>query len=120
MTKTADRTVIPFPPREAVPDQDSPTPWRVIPGHNGTATIHDANGNPLTIALNAKIAGRIVAAVNLVECAYRDVNIRHKMNLAENIFPPVNEPCARFSNQSCVYPIKGGRCVHCGGGEGVS
>jgi len=122
MTDNNQNRVIPFAPLAAVnhdpksvTDQDGATPWRVVGGHKGMAAILDANNKTL-LTTTARIAGRIVAAVNLVECAYRDVK---RVGLAQNIFDTVIEPCRKWPNQNCVYPIGGGKCVHCGGGDGA-
>jgi len=45
---------------------DAPTPWRVVRSYSEISAIVDANGRSLIFA-PAILAGRIAAAVNLVE-----------------------------------------------------
>lgn len=46
-----------------------PAPWRVVNSFSELAAILDANGHSLGIVERA-VAGRIVAAVNMVECGH--------------------------------------------------
>lgn len=47
----------------------SPAPWRVVDSYSELSAILDANGRSLGIVERA-VAGRIVAAVNMVECGH--------------------------------------------------
>lgn len=49
------------------------TPWRICSGDSERVAIIDADDHTLFLAL-PEIAGRIIAAVNMVECAYRGAN----------------------------------------------
>lgn len=51
------------------------TPWRITYRHRpmdrGVAVVVDAHGNELFLCVSPDIAGRIVGAVNMVECAHK-------------------------------------------------
>ncbi len=55
---------------KSVTNLDGVLPWRVVGGYDGLAAVLDANGRTLLIS-NGRIARRVAAAVNMVECAYR-------------------------------------------------
>jgi len=54
---------------------DAPTPWRAIRSYSEISMIVDANGHSL-LPCPKELAGRIVAAVNLVECVHHKQNPR--------------------------------------------
>lgn len=60
---------------KAVSLLDGVVPWQIVKGYEDQAGVLDANGRTLFIA-PGHIARRVVAAVNMVECAYRDVRRR--------------------------------------------
>lgn len=49
---------------------DGVTPWQIVKGFENVAGVRDANGKTLFLA-PGQIARRAVAALNMVECAYR-------------------------------------------------
>lgn len=49
---------------------DSPTPWRAVRSYSEISAIVDRNGHILFLCPK-ELAGRIVAAVNMVECGHR-------------------------------------------------
>lgn len=50
----------------------APVPWSTASLGNGKAAILDASGHTIFSQCDGAIARRIVADVNLAECAYRD------------------------------------------------
>lgn len=72
-------------------------PWKVTyhhrPMERGIAAGLDADGNELFVCVSPEIAGRIVGAVNVVECAHR----------ADRGGPTVNDPDRPYCkpDQSC-------------------
>lgn len=49
---------------------DTPSPWRAVRSYSEISAIVDRNGHILCL-VPKEIAGRIVAAINMVECGHR-------------------------------------------------
>ena len=49
---------------------DAPTPWRIVRSYSEISAVMDAQGRTLFLCPK-ELAGRVVAAVNLVECTHQ-------------------------------------------------